>query len=60
VITSTLGKALGGGTGGYAVANKSIIDILRQRGRTYLFSNSIAPPIAGASLEVFSMLSNQD
>lgn len=56
VITSTLGKALGGGTGGYATASKPIIDMLRQKGRPYLFSNSIAPPVVGASLEVFKML----
>ncbi len=56
VINSTLGKALGGGTGGYTVARKEIVDILRQKGRPYLFSNSIAPPIVGASLEVFKML----
>jgi glycine C-acetyltransferase len=58
VITSTLGKALGGGTGGYAVGKKCIIDILRQRARPNLFSNSIAPAIAGASLEVFKMMND--
>ena len=56
VINSTLGKALGGGTGGYSAASKEVVDILRQRGRPYLFSNSIAPPVVGASLEVFDML----
>lgn len=56
VINSTLGKALGGGTGGYSAASKEVVDILRQRGRPYLFSNSIAPPVVGASLEVFNML----
>eukprot|EP00347_Sterkiella_histriomuscorum_P009232 403342011 len=56
VINSTLGKALGGGTGGYTASSKEIVDILRNRGRPYLFSNSIAPPVVGASLEVFKML----
>ena len=56
VINSTLGKALGGGTGGYTAASKEVVDILRQKGRPYLFSNSIAPPVVGASLEVFDML----
>ena len=56
VISSTLGKALGGGTGGYTAASKEVIDVLRNKGRPYLFSNSIAPPVAGASLEVFKML----
>ncbi len=56
VINSTLGKALGGGTGGYTSASKEVVDILRQKGRPYLFSNSIAPPVVGASLEVFDML----
>ena len=56
MINSTLGKALGGGTGGYTASSKSVVDILRQKGRPYLFSNSIAPPVVGASLEVFDML----
>jgi glycine C-acetyltransferase len=56
VINSTLGKALGGGTGGYSAASKEVVDILRQKGRPYLFSNSIAPPVVGASLEVFDMI----
>ena len=60
VINSTLGKALGGGTGGYSAASKEVVDILRQRGRPYLFSNSIAPPVVGASLEVFDMLDQGD
>jgi glycine C-acetyltransferase len=47
---------LGGGTGGYTSANQDVIDVLRQRGRPYLFSNSIAPAVVGASLEVFRML----
>ena len=53
VINSTLGKALGGGTGGYSTGRKEIINLLRQRARPYLFSNSIAPPVIGASLKVF-------
>jgi len=56
VINSTLGKALGGGTGGYTVASKEVISVLRQKGRPYLFSNSIAPAVAGASIEVFNIL----
>ena len=61
IINSTLGKALGGGTGGYTSASQEVVDVLRQRGRPYLFSNSIAPAVVGASLEVFRMLGeNQD
>lgn len=56
VINSTLGKGLGGGTGGYSTASKEVVEILRQRGRPYLFSNSIAPPVVGASIEVFDIL----
>ena len=56
VISSTLGKALGGGTGGYCTASAEVIDVLRNKGRPYLFSNSIAPPVAGASLAVMRML----
>ena len=56
LTTSTLGKALGGASGGYTSGKKEIIDLLRQRSRPYLFSNSIAPPIAAAGLEVFKML----
>lgn len=56
VISSTLGKALGGGTGGFTVACKEMVSVLRNKGRPYLFSNSIAPPVVGASLEVFDML----
>lgn len=56
VINSTLGKALGGATGGYTTGHQEIIDILRQRSRPYLFSNSVAPPIAAAAIEVFEML----
>lgn len=58
IITGTLGKALGGAMGGYTTAKKEIIDILRQRSRPYLFSNSLAPSIVGASLKVFDLLSN--
>mmetsp|Transcript_31455 Transcript_31455/g.61341 ORF Transcript_31455/g.61341 Transcript_31455/m.61341 type:complete len:425 (+) Transcript_31455:28-1302(+) len=57
IINSTLGKALGGATGGYTTASKKIIDLLRQRGRPYLFSNALAPAMAAASIEVFRMLS---
>ena len=58
IITGTLGKALGGAMGGYTTAKKEIIEILRQRSRPYLFSNSLAPSIVGASLKVFELLSN--
>lgn len=57
VITGTLGKALGGASGGYTSGRKEIIDLLRQRSRPYLFSNTLAPAIAGASIELFDMLS---
>ena len=56
IITGTLGKALGGAMGGYTTGKKEIIEILRQRSRPYLFSNSLAPAIVGASLKVFDML----
>ena len=56
IITGTLGKALGGASGGYTSGRKEIIDLLRQRSRPYLFSNSLAPAIAGASLKVLEML----
>ena len=56
IITGTLGKALGGASGGYTSARKEIVDLLRQRSRPYLFSNSLAPAIAGASIELFNML----
>ncbi len=58
IVTGTLGKALGGAMGGYTTAKKEIIEILRQRSRPYLFSNSLAPAIVGASLKVFEMLQN--
>ncbi|MBS1595939.1 MAG: glycine C-acetyltransferase [Bacteroidetes bacterium] len=57
IITGTLGKALGGAMGGFTTGKKEIIDMLRQRSRPYLFSNSLAPSIAGAAIEVFDMLS---
>jgi glycine C-acetyltransferase len=56
IITGTLGKALGGAMGGYTTGKKEIVEILRQRSRPYLFSNSLAPAIVGASLKVFEML----
>lgn len=56
IITGTLGKALGGAMGGFTTGKKEIIDMLRQRSRPYLFSNSLAPGIVGASLKVFEML----
>ncbi len=59
IITGTFGKALGGAMGGYTTGKKEIIEILRQRSRPYLFSNSLAPAIVGASLKVFEML-NRD
>ena len=57
IITSTLGKALGGAMGGFTSGKKEIIDMLRQRSRPYLFSNSLAPAIVGAAIEVFDLLS---
>ena len=60
IITGTLGKALGGAMGGYTVAKKEIIELLRQRSRPYLFSNSLAPAIVGASIKVFDMLAKDD
>lgn len=56
IVTGTLGKALGGAMGGYTTAKKEIIEILRQRSRPYLFSNSLAPAIVGASIKVFELL----
>jgi glycine C-acetyltransferase len=57
IITGTLGKALGGASGGFTSGKKEIIELLRQRSRPYLFSNTLAPSIVGASIEVFNMLS---
>lgn len=56
IITGTLGKALGGASGGYTSGRKEIINLLRQRSRPYLFSNTLAPAIVGASIELFDML----
>jgi glycine C-acetyltransferase len=56
IITGTLGKALGGASGGYTSGRKEIIDVLRQRSRPYLFSNSVAPPIAATTLKVLDLL----
>ncbi|MDZ7708459.1 MAG: glycine C-acetyltransferase [Trueperaceae bacterium] len=56
IITSTLGKALGGATGGFTAAKREVTDWLRQRSRPYLFSNSVAPPVVAASLEVLDLL----
>jgi glycine C-acetyltransferase len=58
IITGTLGKALGGASGGFTSGNKEIIEMLRQRSRPYLFSNSLAPSITGASIAVLDMLSS--
>ena len=58
IITGTLGKALGGAMGGYTTGKKEIIELLRQRSRPYLFSNSLAPSIVGASIKVFDILAN--
>ncbi|MBO5655845.1 MAG: glycine C-acetyltransferase [Rikenellaceae bacterium] len=60
IITGTLGKAFGGGVGGFTTGRKEIIDLLRQRSRPYLFSNSIPPAVVGASLEMFKMLEESD
>ncbi len=57
VFTSTLGKALGGGSGGFTTGRQPIIDLLRQRSRPYLFSNTLPPPLVAASIKVFEMLS---
>ena len=58
IITGTLGKALGGAMGGFTSGRKEIIDMLRQKSRPYLFSNSLAPSIVGASIAVFDLLSS--
>ena len=60
IITGTLGKALGGASGGYTSGRKEIIEKLRQRSRPYLFSNTVAPSIICASLKVLELLSQQD
>ena len=58
VFTSTLGKALGGGSGGFTTGRQAIIDLLRQRSRPYLFSNTLPPPLVAASIKVFELLSS--
>jgi glycine C-acetyltransferase len=58
IITGTLGKALGGASGGYTSGRKEIVDLLRQRSRPYLFSNTVAPSIVTASIKVLDMLSS--
>jgi glycine C-acetyltransferase len=58
IITGTLGKALGGASGGYTSGRKEIIDLLRQRSRPYLFSNTVAPSIVAGSIKVLEMLSS--
>ncbi len=60
IFTSTLGKALGGASGGFTTGKKEVVEMLRQRSRPYLFSNTLAPTIAGASIKVLEMLSTQD
>jgi glycine C-acetyltransferase len=56
IVTGTLGKALGGASGGYVAARREVVDLLKQRARPYLFSNSVAPPIVAASLAVLDLL----
>ena len=58
IFTSTLGKALGGGSGGFTTGRQEIIDLLRQRSRPYLFSNTLPPPLVAAGIRVFEMLSS--
>ena len=58
IFTSTLGKALGGGSGGFTTGRQAIVDLLRQRSRPYLFSNTLPPPLVAASIKVFEMLSS--
>jgi glycine C-acetyltransferase len=60
IVTGTLGKSFGGAMGGFTAARKEIIDLLRQRSRPYLFSNSLPPAIVGASLEMFKLLKESD
>ena len=60
IITGTLGKALGGASGGYTAASATVVEWLRQRSRPYLFSNTLAPPIAAASLKVFDLIESGD
>ena len=58
IFTSTLGKALGGASGGFTTGRKDVIDLLRQRSRPYLYSNTVAPSIVAAGIEAFKMLSS--
>ena len=60
IFTSTLGKALGGGSGGFTTGRRDLVELLRQRSRPYLFSNSLPPPIVGASLAVFELLDQDE
>src|SRR5438270_3039305 len=60
VVTGTLGKALGGASGGFVAAHREIVELLRQRSRPYLFSNSVAPAIAAAGLAVLDLLESAD
>ena len=56
IVTGTLGKAMGGASGGYVAASAEVVDLLRQRSRPYLFSNSLAPPIAAATLKALDLI----
>eukprot|EP00210_Caulerpa_lentillifera_P004472 g4267.t2 len=60
IVNSTLGKAMGGGTGGYTTARHEIVELLRQKSRPYLFSNSLPPPIVGASIKAFEILNKSE
>ncbi len=60
IVTGTLGKALGGGSGGYVSGSAEVVSLLRQRARPYLFSNSVAPPVAGASLAALQLVDESD
>ena len=60
ILSSTLGKALGGASGGFVTGRKEVVDLLRQRSRPYLFSNTLAPAVAGASLAVFDLIDSDD
>ena len=60
IVTSTLGKALGGAAGGFTASRREVVELLRQRSRPYLFSNSLAPAIVGASLAVLELLDASD
>jgi glycine C-acetyltransferase len=60
ILTGTLGKAMGGASGGYVAASAEVVELLRQRSRPYLFSNSVAPPIVGASLRALDLIERSD